>query len=114
MASISPASLPIPTNLKSTLPHPETPWNISSNLFNRLKTQPSNKPFKTCEVLNTEPEFNFILKYFEHQKPPGFSIKRIICIHNPAQTQVFEGTMKNIEQEATNHFFAPKWQQEEL
>lgn len=95
-------SQPFPNNLKSQLPNPGTPWNVSSSLFNRIQSQPSDQPFKLCEVLNTDPDFLFILKYFEHQKPPSYSIKRIVCIHNPDHTQVFEGTLKNQEREANN------------
>ncbi|MBS0649277.1 MAG: hypothetical protein JSS10_08660 [Verrucomicrobia bacterium] len=107
------SSQPIPPNLKSLLPHPHTPWNFSEPLFKRVQNYTSDKSFKLCEVLNTDPELNFILKYFEHQKPPGYSIKRVVCIHNPDHTQVFEGTLKNQEREANNPVFAPKGKDEE-
>jgi hypothetical protein len=109
-----PSSLqPLPPNLKSQLPNPQTPWNVSSSLFHRIQSQPSDQPFKLCEVLNTDPDFLFILKYFEYQKPPSYSIKRIVCIHNPDHTQVFEGTLKNQEREANSPVFAPKGKDEE-
>jgi hypothetical protein len=107
------SSQPIPSNLKSQLLNPQTPWNVSPTLFGRIQAQASDQPFRLCEVLNTDPEFNFILKYFEHQKPPGYSIKRIVCIHNSDHTQVFEGTLKNQERESSNPVFAPKGKEEE-
>jgi hypothetical protein len=107
------SSQPFPSDLKSLLPNPRTPWNVSSLLFNRIQAQPADQPFRLCEVLNTDPEFNFILKYFESQKSAGYSIKRIVCIHNPDHTQVFEGTLKNQDRESNNPVFAPKGKEEE-
>jgi hypothetical protein len=107
------SSQPIPSNLKSQLPNPQTPWNVSPVLFNRLKAQASDQPFKLCEVLSSDPDFSFIFKYFEYQKPPGYSIKRIVCIHNPDQTGSFEFGLKNMERESSNPFFAPKGKDEE-
>jgi hypothetical protein len=106
-------SQPFPPHLKSHHPNPQTPWNFSEPLFRRVQNYTSDKSFKLCEVLNTDPELNFILKYFEHQKPSGYSIKRVVCIHNVDHTQVFEGTLKNQEREANNPFFAPKGKDEE-
>jgi hypothetical protein len=107
------SSQPIPSNLKSQLPNPQTPWNVSSLLFNRVQAQASDQPYKLCEVLNSDPDMYFILKYFEHQKPPGYSIKRVVCIHNPDHTQIFEGTLKNIERESSNSVFVPKGKEED-
>lgn len=78
-ALVSQTSL-IPQDLNTLLPNRQTPWNVTPALFNRLKAQTSDQPFKLCEVLSSDPETNFILKYFEHQKPAGYSIKRIVCI----------------------------------
>src|SRR5262245_2999445 len=104
---------PLPPNLKSLLPNPQTPWNVSSSLFSRVQAQASDQPYKICEVLGSDPDFNFILKYFEYQKPLGYSIKRVVCIHNPNHTQVFEGTLKNMELECKNPVFFPKGKQED-
>ena len=115
-AAAASISLPIPNGLSDTLPHPQSPWKVNFNLFNRVKSQllNSSKPFSTCEVLNTDPEFSFILKYFENQRPPGYGIRRIVCIHNPAQTGSFESAIKTIDQEANNPIFSPKWNAEDL
>ncbi|MBS0647808.1 MAG: hypothetical protein JSS10_01130, partial [Verrucomicrobia bacterium] len=107
------SSQPFPPHLKSYHPHPQTPWNFSEPLFKRVQNYTSDKSFKLCEVLNTDPELNFILKYFEQQKPPGYSIKSVVCIHNPDQTAFFEAGLKNMEREASNSVFAPKGKDEE-
>jgi hypothetical protein len=107
------SSQSLPPHLKSHHPNPQTPWNFSEPLFKRVQNYTSDKSFKLCEVLNTDPDLQFILKYFEHQKPPGYSIKRVVCIHNVDHTQVFEGTLKNQEREANNPFFASKGKDEE-
>jgi hypothetical protein len=116
MASVTPKphqECPLPTGLNQTLAQPQTPWNVSSPLFGRIKTLSSDQSFKLCEVLTTDPEYNFILKYFEHQKPADFGIKKILCIHHPNQTSFFESGIQNIENECKNPVFQPKGKQEE-
>jgi len=71
----------------------------------------SDKTFKSCEVLPSDPEYAFVQEYFNHQRPPGSCITRIACIHNPAHTTAFEAEIKNIEAEATK--FSPKGKEEE-
>jgi len=100
--------------LKQSASHRQTPWNMSSQLFHRIKTQNSNHPFKLCEILNSDSEFKFILTYFEHQKPPGYGIKRIACIHNPDHTIFFEAGIKNMERESDNSAFFPKVKKKSL
>jgi len=104
--------LPIPPDLARTLAHPETPWNISRELFERMRKQesPAGKHFKTCEVQRSDPEYNFVLKYFMHQKPPGLCIRNILCIHNPNRTRVFEADLPAMEQHAQT--FKPAWDNE--
>src|SRR5262245_1415763 len=92
---------PIPSDLKSTLYNPLTPWRVSPALFKRVSDQnvPLDISYRTCEVLYTDPEYQFILKYFMQSKPPNFGIKKIICIHNPSHTISFEAGVKNIDME---------------
>jgi TPR repeat protein len=125
---MNPATLPpLPSNLKDTLAHPMTPWNISPELFQRIRsgekekilaaapnTPPEKKPYKTSEVLPTDSEYQFILKYFMHQKPANYSIKKAYCIHNPTHTAAFEAEVKNIDEEIENPVFKPKWREEDL
>jgi hypothetical protein len=96
---------PLPPGLKA--PVPKTPWNISPGLFTRIQSQPED-PFARCEVLPTDPEAAFVLQLFMHSKPHNYAIKKIHCIHNPDQTQSFEGGVKIIEREADNPAFTPK------
>ncbi|NGX42785.1 MAG: hypothetical protein K940chlam7_01073 [Chlamydiae bacterium] len=99
---------PIPTSLKETLPFPTTPWKLNLDLFERVrKGGYTDMSYKTCEVLPSDPEYAFVFRFFVHQKPPAFGIRRIICIHNPSHTKQFEGEIKNIEQEAEK--FPPQW-----
>lgn len=78
-----------------------TPWNLNFELFRRVKNDNSELSgkmnYKTCEVLPNDPESQFILKYFMQNKPPGYSPKRIICIHNSDMTRAFETELDRIE-----------------
>jgi hypothetical protein len=113
MALIPAANPPIPPQLP--VPVPKTPWNMSQRLFERIQNQPSDpqSPFKSCEVLSTDPEAAFVIQYFMHNKPHQYGIKKITCIHNPDQTQAFEGTVKIIERETENPAYTPKGKEEE-
>lgn len=104
MQPVQPAS-PIPPGLQA--PVPKTPWNVTPGLFARIQNKPDGAFFQ-CEVLPTDPEAAFVLQYFMHSKPHGYAIRKIYCIHNPDQTQTFEGSVKIIEREADNAAFAPK------
>jgi len=117
MAAVSAAAgtgpkLPIPPDLVRALPRPETPWNFSKALFERLQKQdfPPDKHFKTCEVWGSDPEYDFVLKYFMQNKPPGLSIRKIICIDNLGQTKGFEAALPAMEQAART--FRPEWDEE--
>jgi TPR repeat protein len=100
-------------NLIAYHPNPQTPWNFSEPLFERVQNYTSDKSFKLCEVLPADPDLQFILKYFEQQKPAGYGIKRVVCIHNHEHTLMFESTLKNMEREASNPIFIPKGKAEE-
>src|SRR5262249_22177399 len=52
--------------------------------------------------------------YFLHQKPAGYGIRKIKCIHNPNLTITFVSSLQNIDQEAAKPLFSPKWQEENL
>jgi len=114
-ASVPKSVAPIPTDLPQLLHAPKTPWHISPALFERLKKQETvdgaGKPFVAVQVVNSDPEYAFVLRYFQHQKPPHYGIKAIRCIHNPDQTMMFEGSMKGMEAAAKT--FPPGWSQEE-
>lgn len=112
----SPSST-IPPNLASQLFSPKTPWRISPALFERIQKQAQdvsgNKPklFVACDVSQSDPECAFVMKYFLDQKPKNYGVRRILCVHNPAQTQGFESALQLLEAGAKN--FPPAWQDEE-
>lgn len=113
-ANLSKSPPPIPQELSQHLHFPKTPWHISPKLFERIKnemTLQSAKSFVAVQVTNQDPEHAFIMRYFQHQKPPHYSIKNILCIHNPDQTKTFEGSFRGME--ASAKAFSPGWDKEE-
>ena len=108
--SLPASPLPIPPDLKSSLFDPETPWHLDPSLFQKLQNQPPivGESFKKCDLPSNDPLSQFVVKYFFHHKPPNLGIKRIFCIHNPAQTQAFEAYLKTLEAEEFPH----NWQNE--
>jgi len=76
----------IPQNLATLCPQPNTPWLVSQSLFTRLQSQTPDKPFRLEEVTPQDPEVELIQTYFAHQQPLGYSIRQILCIHNPSHT----------------------------
>src|SRR4051812_15582334 len=97
--SLSLPTTPIPTDLNALLPSPRTPWNLSDSLFQRVCSlqaifqgaggaglMDTDVGFRTCEVETSDPEYEFIQRYFNHQKPPGCVMTRVTCIHNPIHT----------------------------
>ena len=103
---------PIPSDLKETLSTPQIPWAISRALFSRITEQPTpaHQRFKKCSLISSDPEHAFVLRYFLQNKPTGYSIAHVHCIHNRAHTQAFETELVNIEAEAKH--FLPRWSQE--
>ena len=93
-------SAPIPPNLKHTLSLPNTPWQLSTPVLQRMPPYIPSKRFQKCELLAGDPETTFVTQYFLHCKPHRFAIGKIYCIHNPAHTQNFEGELINIEEDA--------------
>jgi len=104
---------PIPLDLARLLPNRETPWSFSQELFDRIRKQENSadKSFTTCEVLKEDPEFQFVFRYFFNHKPPGLSIRKIVCVHNPHQTRGFEAALPGMEKAAQQ--FRPAWDNEE-
>ncbi|HEY4833011.1 MAG TPA: hypothetical protein VIH61_10680, partial [Waddliaceae bacterium] len=103
---------PIHPDLKEEPAIPKTPWVISKALFNRISEQltPAHQRFKKCELLSSDPEHAFVLRYFLEHKPTGYGIAHIHCIHNRAHTQAFEAELANMEFEAKQ--FPPRWSEE--
>lgn len=107
----------IPNGLVNLLPNPRMPWYISPSLFERLQKAGASEGagaatnFKGCQVTSSDPEFAFIMKYFNHSKPKNLGIRKITCIHNALSSQTFEVSL--LQTEATAKGFPPSWQGEE-
>lgn len=103
---------PIPLDLRKDLPDPMIPWNISPRIFGALKALPSGagNPAKRTLILPTDPEWRFVWRYFYHDKPKNWGIKRIHCIHQRTQTCRFEHNLAVIEDEASK--FSATWNTE--
>jgi len=99
------------SNLRNTLPYPETPWKISPNLLQRVQNQ-SKGTYHISVMNEKDPEWIFVHRYFEMHKPANRSIKNIHCILNLGASRQFEGTVQTLEGEADNPVFSPSWQNE--
>ena len=92
------SAFPIPSGLKQLLPYPNTPWQIGHKALKRIPQ--NNNRFKKWELLPTDPETQFVTRYYLHQKPHGYAIAKIYIIHHPFHTQGFEAELVNIDEEA--------------
>ncbi len=108
--SYTQSSLP---QLHNLLPNQQTPWQVSTNTFQKVQSAGFQDGYKKCEITSSDPEWAFILRYFEWQKPSNRCIKRVYCIHSREMTEQFQSTLPIMEKEAANPAFAPKWQQQE-
>jgi len=103
----------IPENLHKLLPEKETPWQISSKLFERIMAAPyegGEGRYKKCPLFQEDPESAFVSSYFEQNKPANRVISNVYCIHNPALTKEFVARVENIDAEAQT--FTPEWRAE--
>jgi hypothetical protein len=111
LPAVSSNNLP-PVDLRSFLPPPaqDTPWLFSASLKKRLKDQAGTYPlYNMCEIIQQDPEWEFILRYFEDQCPRNCSIARVYCIDNPMQIKRFEAGIAQQEVEGQNPLYAPRW-----
>ena len=100
----------IPSDLKDFLSHPQTPWKISPELTLRL--EPKTNRFKAALLQPSDPEAALVLRYFMANKPPGYSIGQITCIHNRSLHAGFTAHLTHTEEEAKK--FPPSWDTETL
>ena len=100
----------IPLDIRKELSDYHTPWNISDRIFKDMKLQNGKINYKKVQVLPTDPEWRFVWRYFHHDKPNRYCIKRIYCIHKRHQQQAFESSLSLIEIESET--FKPTWSQE--
>jgi len=100
---------PIPVDLRKELPDPWNPWTISARIFGAMQCTTSDA-YKKVEVLPTDAEWRFIWRYFHHDKPTKYGLKRVYCVHDGHQTRAFENNISSIEREAET--FKPTWDKE--
>ena len=101
---------PIPLNIRKELYDYNIPLRVSDRIFNEMKNQDMQGGYKKVQVLPTDPEWRFVWRYFHHDKPNKYGIKRIYCINKIQQKQAFELNLLSIEREAKT--FQPTWNQE--
>ena len=100
----------IPSNLKDLLVEPQSPWQVSRGVSDRL--QATHSRFKSAVLLPDDPESEMILRSFMADKPPGYSIAKITYIYNRSLHMGFLAHLSCIEQEAQK--FPPSWKGETL
>ena len=88
----------------------DIPLDISDRIFNEMKSQDAKCSYKKVQVLPTDPEWRFVWRYFHHDKPHRYGIKRIYCVYERHQQKTFEFNLSSIEREADK--FKPTWDQE--
>ncbi|MGZ3633088.1 MAG: ankyrin repeat domain-containing protein [Parachlamydiaceae bacterium] len=112
MESSHPVNHTVPSDLYQFVSEKETPWQISSRLFQRIQAQlwDSETCYKKCPLFQEDMEASFILKYFEQQKPANRVISNVYCIHTPDLTEAFQAHIKVIDRQAET--FTPEWHQE--
>ena len=75
-----------------------------------MKHQDVQGSYKKVQVLPTDPEWRFVWRYFHHDKPNKYGVKRIYCVHQRHQQQAFELNLSSMETEANT--FKPTWSKE--
>ena len=100
----------IPLDIRKELHDCDIPLRISDRIFNEMRNQDVQGTYKKVQVLPTDPEWRFVWRYFHHDKPNKYGIKRIYCINKIQQQQAFELNLSSIEREAKT--FQPTWNQE--
>jgi hypothetical protein len=65
------------------------------------------------ELLPSDPEYQFVWKYFYHQQPTNRIIQSIYFIHNPRLSTSFESHIPQMELEAHHPTFQPSWKEED-
>ncbi len=101
-------------NLRSKVCNLLSPWMLSDSLFHKVRAPSAQKNLHhECEVLPSDPEWDFVHSYFFQYASLTYSIKRVFCVHNPLQTEQFEASLVTMDGEAQNPFFSPKWPEED-
>ena len=109
MSTIQSQQIPIPLDLRRELPNPLTPWQISERVFTTMAAQKGGL-YKKVEVIPSDPEWRFIWRYFHHDQPHRYNIKRAYVLFERHQQQAFEANLSTIEREVDT--FPPTWRVE--
>ena len=104
------SSQPIPVDFRKELYDYYIPWKISYRISAETENQGVHGGYNKVQVLPTDPEWRFVWRYFHHDKPNKYGIKRIYCIYQKKQQQVFELNLLSMEIEANT--FKPTWNKE--
>ena len=108
LSSLTAQPVAIPGDLRKELPDAWVPWQINDRLFQEMKGVKGT--YKKVQVLPTDPEWRFVWRYFHHDKPTRYGLKRVFCVHERHQQQAFELNLAAIEREADK--FAATWKEE--
>ncbi|MBH1988412.1 MAG: DUF1566 domain-containing protein [Myxococcaceae bacterium] len=100
---------PLPINVRHHLPDPGIPWEMSERVF-KNKTLVPNATYTKAEVLPSDPEWDFVWRYFYHDKPTKWGLSRVYCVHDRDQTNAFESNIARLEKDAIA--FKPTWDTE--
>ncbi len=94
----------IPEDLKSLLPSPKNPLSVTQELLLKANLAYAYADMHSVkvEILPTDPEYAFVIGYFNHQKPPGMRIKTLHYLFDPTMQKKFEAEISNMEAEAKN------------
>jgi len=91
---MDPAPMP---SIRQFLPNPETPWLVSPQVFQKIQATGITNGYKKCPITSNDPEWAFILRYFEWKKPTNRCIRAVHCIHSPNATQNFQSNIPTSE-----------------
>jgi hypothetical protein len=92
------SSLP-PLDLKDALATPQAPWYVSTNLQARASASATIEEgsYRRVTIYPSDPESNFILKYFYAHMPLNRSIKGISYLYNGRTKALFEANLAPME-----------------
>jgi hypothetical protein len=101
LSPLSSQPISIPLDLRQELPDPLTPWHISDRIFDEMQqTAAPSQLYRKAQALPTDAEWRFIWRYFHHDKPTKYGLKRVHCVHERHQMTAFEGNLSSMEREA--------------
>ena len=104
--SFTPPSQPFPTDLRHDLPDHDLLWAHSERVTELMKASSPPKTglhFRKVLLLPTDKEFRFVWRFFHHDKPTRYALKKIHAVNERHQREVFEAHMGLLEREVRAH-----------